>query len=33
MHLASPGEKHYTEIRLVDSCATEIYEQAGIATN
>ena len=33
MRHASLGETHYAEIRLVDSCATKIIEQAGIATN
>ena len=32
MQFADPRDRRYVEIRVVDSCATELFEQTGIAT-
>ena len=33
MQFASLGDQRYVEIRVVDSCASELLEQTGMVTN
>lgn len=33
MQFASSGDKRYIEIRVIDSCASKVFEETGIATN
>lgn len=33
MQFASPGDRRYVEIRVVDSCASKLLEQTGMATD